>query len=163
MRVMGLRNCILLHKLPPTIGNLCNWQFLDICNTCILELSHELRNIQMVSIINMEWCYLLPSKICRLNNLQMMKDVNAAGEWIERCSIKMINLWVLGISGLAASQLLVLCHLLEDDAMAGLKRLTCHKNFKARVHGGLLKIITAFIMCIQLPSVHQVVPWRFIY
>ncbi|KAM0942956.1 putative virus X resistance protein-like, coiled-coil [Dioscorea sansibarensis] len=113
LRYLGLRNSN-LRKLPPTIGNFCSLRVLDVRNTRIGKLPEEVCSIQTLQTINMEWFCLPPSKICKLTNLQMLKHVNAAGGWIERCSGKMINLQVVGLSVLARSQLPTLCRLLGN-------------------------------------------------
>ncbi|KAH7674135.1 P-loop containing nucleoside triphosphate hydrolase protein [Dioscorea alata] len=132
LRYMGLRNCTSLHRLPPTIGNLCSLRVLDARNTSIVKLPEEVCNIQTLRIINMEWFCSLPSNICNLNCLQILKHACAAGGWVERCSREMINLQVLGISALASSQLPTLCHLLGN--------LTRLISLKLELHGMLHKL-----------------------
>ncbi|KAH7674134.1 P-loop containing nucleoside triphosphate hydrolase protein [Dioscorea alata] len=114
LRYMGLRNCTSLQKLPASVGNLFSLQILDIRNTCIRELPNGICKIQTLSVLNITWGCILPPKIFNLKNLQILKDADASGGWIERDSGKMINLRVLGISGTTNSQNSAVCRLLGN-------------------------------------------------
>ncbi|KAJ0965126.1 hypothetical protein J5N97_026264 [Dioscorea zingiberensis] len=122
LRYIGLRNCESLRKLPPCVGKLHNLQALDIRNTGVRELPKDIFKIQSLRVINMTWGCALPSKIFILRNLQILKDADASGGWIERASGNMINLRVLGISGITNSQHSAFCCWLENlDRLVSLK------------------------------------------